>query len=96
MKGPGLRLEHDIRRKWTCSTCGRSVRDAVHIVSRRCDNDGCDGWMAMEERVRPSRGYEPHVVAEAPIEQFGIEEQQTESTENAERETSEPEQSSDG
>ena len=72
MKGPGLRLEHDVRRRWTCPKCGHSFRESVHIVARQCRAENCGEWMTMEEPSAPQRNYEPHVVAEAGIEDFGV------------------------
>jgi hypothetical protein len=38
MKGPGMRLDLDIRRVWRCPACGREARSEGQIVTRFC---GC-------------------------------------------------------
>lgn len=36
MKGPGLRIENDVRRTWRCPSCGRESRAGGDVVSLRC------------------------------------------------------------
>ncbi len=38
MKGPGMRLDLDIRRVWRCPACGREMRSEGKEVGRMC---GC-------------------------------------------------------
>jgi hypothetical protein len=40
IKGPGIRLDLDVRRVWRCPTCQRVLKTAGHITSRRCPIDG--------------------------------------------------------
>lgn len=50
IKGPGIRLDQDVRRIWRCPTCSRVLKTAGHIVSRRCPTD--DVWMVLDDRPR--------------------------------------------
>ena len=36
MKGPGLRIEIDVRRAWHCPTCGQNQRWSTDITAPRC------------------------------------------------------------
>lgn len=36
MKGPGMRLDLDVRRVWQCPACGREIRSDVRAVSKLC------------------------------------------------------------
>lgn len=36
MKGPGLRIDIDVRRAWLCPTCGKGQRLAMDIAAPRC------------------------------------------------------------
>ena len=49
MKGPGLRLELDVRRIWRCSKCGRTVRTQGQVTAQRCSctSDPVQ-WMNLE------------------------------------------------
>jgi hypothetical protein len=52
VKGPGVRIDLDVRRIWKCPRCGRVARTAGHAVSQRC---GCadDGvWMQLQPPVK--------------------------------------------
>ena len=40
IKGPGIRLDLDVRRVWRCPSCQRVLKTAGHITSRRCPIDG--------------------------------------------------------
>ena len=40
IKGPGIRLDLDVRRVWRCPQCQRVLKTAGHITSRRCPIDG--------------------------------------------------------
>jgi hypothetical protein len=53
MKGPGMRLELDVRRIWRCPACGREARSEGGVVAKVC---GCtkDGVaMRLVELPRP-------------------------------------------
>src|SRR5262245_7178595 len=72
VKGPGLRIDLDVRRIWCCAKCGKTVRTAVQVVAQRC---GCADapWMSLQPPVKrepfrpPVR--EPLPDVEAPLEQ---------------------------
>ena len=40
IKGPGIRLDLDVRRVWRCPSCQRVLKTAGHITARRCPIDG--------------------------------------------------------
>ncbi len=48
IKGPGIRLDLDVRRVWRCPTCQRVLKTAGHVVSRRCPTD--DSWMEIDDK----------------------------------------------
>lgn len=55
MKGPGLRIDIDVRRTWRCPVCGQSQKLPLNITSARC---GCvrDGVpMKLIEGLRAER-----------------------------------------
>lgn len=53
MKGPGLRVDLDVRRVWRCAKCGRTVRTVGQVTAQRC---GCTSdatqWMHLEPAVK--------------------------------------------
>ncbi len=55
MKGPGLRIEIDVRRAWRCPTCGHNQRWPTDITAPRCFcvRDGVP--MKLNEGQRPGR-----------------------------------------
>ena len=55
MKGPGLRIEIDVRREWRCPTCGQNQRWPTDITAPRCycSRDGVP--MKLAEGQRPGR-----------------------------------------
>ncbi|MFN0052225.1 MAG: hypothetical protein ACKV0T_08535 [Planctomycetales bacterium] len=56
MKGPGVRIDLDVRRVWLCPRCGKRSRTVGGVTSQRC---GCvDGgaWMTLE----PPQKREPY------------------------------------
>ena len=57
MKGPGLRIEIDVRRAWRCPTCGQNQRWPTDITAPRCFcvRDGVP--MKLAEGLRTGRGY---------------------------------------
>ncbi len=73
MKGPGMRLELDVRRIWRCPACGREARSEGGVVAKVC---GCtkDGVaMRLVERPRPKptvRVYEPSEPDEPELADF--------------------------
>ncbi|MFM9964314.1 MAG: hypothetical protein ACKV2Q_24190 [Planctomycetaceae bacterium] len=55
MKGPGLRIDVDVRRAWRCPTCGQSQRLPTDSTAPRClcVRDGVP--MKLDEGLRPGR-----------------------------------------
>lgn len=55
MKGPGLRIDVDVRRAWRCPVCGQSARLAMDVTAPRCPcvRDGVP--MKLAEGQRPGR-----------------------------------------
>lgn len=55
MKGPGLRIEIDVRRAWRCPVCGQGQRLTMDITAPRCFcvRDGVP--MKLAEGQRPGR-----------------------------------------
>jgi hypothetical protein len=49
MKGPGLRIDLDVRRMWRCPRCGRTVRTAGKVVSQRCQCAESGVWMRLDQ-----------------------------------------------
>ena len=47
IKGPGIRLDLDVRRVWRCPKCQRVLKTAGHITSRRCPID--DEFMQLDD-----------------------------------------------
>ena len=56
MKGPGLRIELDVRRTWRCPRCGGERRAGAHVTSLTCSCAPDKPQMQLVEgqrRVRP-------------------------------------------
>jgi hypothetical protein len=53
MKGPGMRLDLDVRRVWRCPSCGRETRSEGQAVSRVCGCTKEGVAMQLVERPRP-------------------------------------------
>lgn len=55
MKGPGIRIDVDVRRAWRCSVCGQNLRLTMDVTAPRCFcvRDGVP--MKLNEGLRPSR-----------------------------------------
>ena len=52
MKGPGLRIDLDVRRVWRCSKCGRIVRTLGQVTAQRCGCTEAAQWMHLEPAVK--------------------------------------------
>jgi hypothetical protein len=61
MKGPGIRIDLDVRRLWKCPQCGREMKATGVVTSRLCPASGCQGvWMKLVEPLRkPILRYSP-------------------------------------
>ena len=53
MKGPGMRLDLDIRRVWQCPACSRESRSDVQVVTKLCGCTKEGVAMRLVERPRP-------------------------------------------
>jgi hypothetical protein len=51
MKGPGLRIDLDVRRVWRCAKCGKTVRTPVQVVAQRCACSDAP-WMTLQPPVK--------------------------------------------
>ncbi|MGH7130276.1 MAG: hypothetical protein ACREJB_11125 [Planctomycetaceae bacterium] len=66
MKGPGMRLDLDVRRVWECPACGTRIKLPGREVARRCHQ--CEGhpWMRLvEDKPKPRRFTPPAATADA-------------------------------
>ena len=54
IKGPGIRLDLDVRRVWRCPSCQRVLKTAGHITSRTCPIDGA--WMQLDDSAQRAAG----------------------------------------
>ena len=50
MKGPGLRITHDVRRLFTCPACGRKLKLPGQVTSQQCGCRPEGAWMQLRER----------------------------------------------
>jgi hypothetical protein len=50
IKGPGIRLDLDVRRVWRCPSCQRVLKTAGHVTSRRCPVD--DAFMQLDDSAK--------------------------------------------
>lgn len=61
IKGPGLRIDLDVRRVWTCPQCGQTVRRGGRVTAvrcSRCSNDE-DVWLHLDSESVPFRSVPP-------------------------------------
>jgi hypothetical protein len=55
IKGPGLRIEMDVRRCWRCPACGREARVPAWETAVRCECRSPGVWMKLiEPTPRPA------------------------------------------
>ncbi len=50
IKGPGLRLDLDVRREWQCPECNRLWKTEGDVISLRCHCHAPGPWMKLIER----------------------------------------------
>jgi hypothetical protein len=53
MKGPGMRLDLDVRRVWQCPACGREIKSEGQTVSKACGCTKEGVAMRLVEKPRP-------------------------------------------
>ena len=78
IKGPGLRLNLDVRRLWECPKCGRQRKLSGDVVSQFCrcggESGGDGAWMRLLEAKRTVRADRPRVVHELACEEIAANE----------------------
>lgn len=57
MRGPGMRLELDMRRTWTCPACGNAQKLGWQATSLRCPCQPGGVPMRLTQDVRPRRTF---------------------------------------
>ena len=55
MKGPGSRIDLDVRRVWRCPVCGRRAKAEGGVTSKRCFCTPEGTWMKLVEERRQIR-----------------------------------------
>ncbi len=68
MKGPGQRIDLDVRRIWKCPQCGKTRKLGGEITSVRCNCRREDVWMQLVE-VEEDSATSPEPVDESPAPQ---------------------------
>lgn len=66
MKGPGVRLDLDVRRVWECPQCGRISKSDGSRVARRCACTDEGVWMRLVRDGRPGRPLTAGLPAQTP------------------------------
>ncbi len=54
IKGPGIRLDLDVRRVWRCPSCQRVLKTAGQITRRTCPVDGA--WVQLDGSAQGAAG----------------------------------------
>lgn len=54
MKGPGLRIDLDVRRLWQCPKCGRQVHCEGDVTSRACSCQKEETFMQLVGETKPA------------------------------------------
>ena len=57
MKGPGIRLDLDVRREWECPECGKRGKTGGDVVTLRCSCCSGDVNMQLVEKLRQVRSF---------------------------------------
>jgi hypothetical protein len=60
IKGPGLRLDLDVRRVWQCPQCGRERKAGGEVTALRCRCTADGVLMRLVHEPRSGRGNRPH------------------------------------
>ncbi|MDQ3333136.1 MAG: hypothetical protein M3552_21225, partial [Planctomycetota bacterium] len=62
MKGPGFRVDLDVRRVWECPACGRRLKMQGDVTNMSCDCRGAGSEnMRLVERLRKTESPFDHV-----------------------------------
>ncbi|MCH7989827.1 MAG: hypothetical protein IID46_11855, partial [Planctomycetes bacterium] len=59
IKGPGSRIDLDVRRLWKCPQCGSRAKTDGTTVSRQCFCLKNGVWMTLVEERPPKKEYQP-------------------------------------
>ncbi len=70
MKGPGLRIDLDVRRIWHCAKCGKTIRTPGLVTAQRCNCSDESTWMRLEQPVPRPPFQPPH---RDPLPEYGDE-----------------------
>lgn len=70
IKGPGLKLDLDVRRCWECPACGRRMKRLGEVVTYQCHCQEPPVWMHLVEPQRPAREYQPYIVPEIQADEL--------------------------
>ncbi len=61
IKGPGLKIRLDVRRRWKCEACGFTVKLPGERVAAACPDCSELSWLQLEEKQRDVHAYTvPH------------------------------------
>jgi hypothetical protein len=70
VKGPGLRIDLEVRRIWHCAKCGKTVRTPGLVTAQRCNCSDESTWMRLEQPVPRPPFVPPH---RDPLPEYGDE-----------------------
>ena len=69
MKGPGIRIDLDVRRIWTCPRCSRVTKYLGDVVALRCGCSAEPNWMQLTDLPRRQRAVQQAVVHPAAADE---------------------------
>lgn len=69
MKGPGVRIDLDVRRSWRCPKCGRVAKFLGDVVSLRCNCSSEQVLMQLTDQQRRPRAVQHAVVHPAAADE---------------------------
>ena len=69
MKGPGIRIDLDVRRTWRCPKCGRTAKYLGDVVALRCNCGSEPVWMQLTDLQRKPRAIQHAVVHPAAADE---------------------------
>jgi hypothetical protein len=70
IKGPGLKLDLDVRRCFECPACGRRIKRQGDVTTYQCHCQEPPVWMHLREPPRPNREYHPYIVPEIQADEL--------------------------
>ena len=78
LKGPGLRIEMDVRQVWRCAKCGRVARLSGDVVASRCNCSEEAVWMQLEGQVPRRKFPRPAALTVPDLGEEGMEDSSAE------------------